>query len=441
MTQQEQVQDASQRRSRKRRSHRKSRLGCGNCKRRRIKCDEARPICQNCVNRGVCCDFDAPPPAPTDTASPGEVCFQVKFRLPQQEQRPLERQYVCGNCGAASASTDAQEAVPDASIALCASGLDRPAGLSVRDLELLHHFLVHTSSSLADDYEAQVLWQVTVPKLGFSHSFLLHNLLALSALHLATMDPERRDSHIARAEFHHIEGLRGLTTMMACLDGENAGIVGLSASLVCFYSFGVRPRPGEYLVFSEDGGEPEWFSFLRGVRSVNQSAELLGSPGPTPANDDKGRRSPPVTLSSLPLRQPAYEEPMERLREFVLDGTASSDEDEIQTYIAAVDSMASTFASVYLPREALSSSASKPFSHLIFAWLYLMSDSLACYMRERRPTALIILAHYAVLLKETECFWFMDGWAAHIVAGVAHDLPDEYKPLLDWPLEDIGGHI
>lgn len=40
-----------------RRSHRKSRLGCLNCKRRRIKCDESRPQCTNCVRHSIACDY------------------------------------------------------------------------------------------------------------------------------------------------------------------------------------------------------------------------------------------------------------------------------------------------------------------------------------------------------------------------------------------------
>ncbi|EFW17809.1 hypothetical protein D8B26_004852 [Coccidioides posadasii str. Silveira] len=44
---------------RPRRSHRKSRTGCGNCKRRRVKCDETKPHCQRCEAYGVSCDYTA----------------------------------------------------------------------------------------------------------------------------------------------------------------------------------------------------------------------------------------------------------------------------------------------------------------------------------------------------------------------------------------------
>ncbi|VEU24288.1 DEKNAAC105601 [Brettanomyces naardenensis] len=46
----------------KRRFHRKSRRGCATCKRRRVKCDEAKPICGNCQRIGLDCVYLFPGP-------------------------------------------------------------------------------------------------------------------------------------------------------------------------------------------------------------------------------------------------------------------------------------------------------------------------------------------------------------------------------------------
>lgn len=43
---------------RKRKAHRKSRQGCGNCKLRRVKCDERQPQCERCIAYGVACSYD-----------------------------------------------------------------------------------------------------------------------------------------------------------------------------------------------------------------------------------------------------------------------------------------------------------------------------------------------------------------------------------------------
>lgn len=62
----------------KRKYHSKSRLGCSTCKRRRVKCDETRPICQKCQKMNLTCGYtlESPDPLPpakrkhTDTVPP-----------------------------------------------------------------------------------------------------------------------------------------------------------------------------------------------------------------------------------------------------------------------------------------------------------------------------------------------------------------------------------
>ncbi|GMG56216.1 unnamed protein product [Ambrosiozyma monospora] len=41
----------------KRKFHTKSRKGCATCKRRRVKCDECKPICGNCDRMGIECVY------------------------------------------------------------------------------------------------------------------------------------------------------------------------------------------------------------------------------------------------------------------------------------------------------------------------------------------------------------------------------------------------
>lgn len=52
-----------------RRGHTKSRRGCFNCKRRRIKCQETRPACGHCVKTGLKCEY------PTLPQVTHQVCY------------------------------------------------------------------------------------------------------------------------------------------------------------------------------------------------------------------------------------------------------------------------------------------------------------------------------------------------------------------------------
>ncbi|PGH12506.1 hypothetical protein AJ79_04250 [Helicocarpus griseus UAMH5409] len=42
-----------------RKPHRKSRNGCSNCKKRRVKCDETKPGCRKCETYGISCDYSS----------------------------------------------------------------------------------------------------------------------------------------------------------------------------------------------------------------------------------------------------------------------------------------------------------------------------------------------------------------------------------------------
>ena len=51
----------TQRQRLERKGHTKSRRGCFNCKRRRIKCQETHPACGHCVKMGLKCEYPAAP--------------------------------------------------------------------------------------------------------------------------------------------------------------------------------------------------------------------------------------------------------------------------------------------------------------------------------------------------------------------------------------------
>lgn len=62
--------------------HTKSRRGCHNCKRRKVKCQETRPECHNCVRFGLRCVYPVPQalvvsaPLPALQSTPGTFSME-----------------------------------------------------------------------------------------------------------------------------------------------------------------------------------------------------------------------------------------------------------------------------------------------------------------------------------------------------------------------------
>jgi hypothetical protein len=59
-----------------RKGHTKSRRGCLNCKRRKVKCQETLPECDHCTRIGLVCEYPdrRPRPAPEPSPSPSVIC-------------------------------------------------------------------------------------------------------------------------------------------------------------------------------------------------------------------------------------------------------------------------------------------------------------------------------------------------------------------------------
>ncbi len=88
-----------------RRGHSKSRLGCLNCKRRRVKCNEQRPTCSPCRRLGLLCDY-ALAAGPSQPA-PSPLCledlrFYYQFLNTAFPSLPLRAEQTWKKCAAMS---------------------------------------------------------------------------------------------------------------------------------------------------------------------------------------------------------------------------------------------------------------------------------------------------------------------------------------------------
>lgn len=71
---------------RRSRSHPKSRSGCGNCKVRKIKCDERKHMCKRCEAYGTSCNYDAKESA-FQSVTRGHGYFHTLKPPPSSEKR------------------------------------------------------------------------------------------------------------------------------------------------------------------------------------------------------------------------------------------------------------------------------------------------------------------------------------------------------------------
>ncbi|KAL7952057.1 hypothetical protein V8C42DRAFT_306032 [Trichoderma barbatum] len=120
-----------------RRGHFKSRLGCFNCKRRRVKCNELRPSCSPCCRLGLNCSYPTPASSSSSSSSSSSASLTPRVAL---------------------------------------------SGLALEDLRFYHQFLLAAFPTLP--LKAKDVW-MDAAAMSHQYDYLAHAVLGLGASHLS----------------------------------------------------------------------------------------------------------------------------------------------------------------------------------------------------------------------------------------------------------------
>ena len=71
-------------------------------------------------------------------------------------------------------------------------------------------------------------------------------------------------------------------------------------------------------------------------------------------------------------------------------------------------------------------------------WPMLISVGYMNLLSSCHPGALILLAHYCILLQKVESHWYFEGRATNLLSTIVHRLDTRWHCYIQWPLEEIG---
>jgi hypothetical protein len=126
-----------------------------------------------------------------------------------------------------------------------ATGTWFPQEWTSQDPELMHHYTLHTSKTLARRPEMQEAWQATIPEIAYGYEFLMHGILGLSALHLSHLKPEKYSHYLANAGFHMSLGLRSYRRILMAPSQENCFALFCFSGLIMVYIYASPMDPLE----------------------------------------------------------------------------------------------------------------------------------------------------------------------------------------------------
>ncbi|RMZ89046.1 hypothetical protein DV736_g3722, partial [Chaetothyriales sp. CBS 134916] len=205
-------------RSKSRKIHTKSRNGCLECKRRHIRCDETHPKCDRCVFSNRDCEYATPPP--TGPAPKGHVSRR-RADSDRQSSDGGTRQLFGSNL-LANAAASTPPPVTD---------------INLTHLELLHHFEAETCRTIAVTDEYVAVYQKSIIAHGLRNKHLMHQILALSALHLSLERPSRQHFYRVMASDLQSKALERFQQQLESVNRSNCLEVMLFSHLIAVHVF------------------------------------------------------------------------------------------------------------------------------------------------------------------------------------------------------------
>ncbi|KAF2144890.1 uncharacterized protein K452DRAFT_356248 [Aplosporella prunicola CBS 121167] len=394
-----------------RKLYRKSRDGCGHCKRRKIKCDESKPECGNCLKRSIKCDYPTMAQrARSDNRAGGLASAALHSLL--DACSPAEYPHTI-------AETPLEEDELEFS-------------LNMTDLQLLHNYTTSTCMTISTEPDLQNFYRVEAPRIAFANDFVMRTILAVSALHLARFNPTKRDYYISLAMGQHKIALRGPTAILPNITKDNCLPIFVFSALTIVFALATPRNPDDFL-FIDNGHIPGWLQLLRGTKSIALTSRewSTDSPGSGLGSILRNRDMPENMFQDIDSRNPRSpgERQLLRLRQLIV-----ADETEQATrdiHLAALDSLSTTFQHFFI-RPAADLSL-RP----IFSWACTVSDEYLHLLARRETYALIIFAYFSVLLHKLDCVWWIQGWGKHLVGRVYYLIEPMYQPWIQWPLDEI----
>ncbi|KAF7587443.1 hypothetical protein BBP40_007214 [Aspergillus hancockii] len=385
-----------------RRTHTKSRNGCDQCKKRRVKCDERGPPCSNCITRELRCTY---------------------LNIPTPRS--------LGNSSSASPNSNypGQCHTPDAfSHSFASPTIPVPSTWSRnRELELMHKFSTDTYQSLCNKDSDHYVWQIIMPRKALEHDFLMSGILAVASLHTASaLEPPEALSYIDTALEYHNQGLAPYRHAIDNLTPLNCDAVFAHSVITIMLSIALPRLPAskgetssmtENIIFV--------FELLKGV------AKIFSITRSWLENNLFASRNGFFENSSVSL-DAETEAALTRLADLNNTTLANVDLDQHRIMKDAISLLHRCFVRYAHSQDAAS----------VLSWLAAVDKEFVQVLSRRQPLSLLVLMHWGVLLAELDGrTWWARNSGSALVSEILVALPEgdaRWDEAVLWPKQRLG---
>ncbi|KAF2264595.1 hypothetical protein CC78DRAFT_616746 [Lojkania enalia] len=451
-----------------------------------LRCDGAHSICFNCKKRDLDCSFLLLAPSSrlsTIATSPEQTTEDSETHAPATPRTPYQIQVFRASPPSSPSSTPKS---PISSKPASAS----PTETDVQPLKLypsirfdvwkrcreqlpvslqflLDHYEVSTALTLATDDPAKYAWQAYIPELVYNHGFLIHNVLSIASLHLGSLY-KNKDKKFRMRIMADNQINRALTEFRPRLEDvseKNATALFACATMTALYYFRTSALDIEETLASvplNSIAPPSEIvdRVLRSIISVFwglRGTLVILNPGWEWITGSK--LSPMCTRPWWPQsRFPAGDRAMEEDRrlcklESLWIRPGQDYESHFDMLSESLHYLRDTFAltsQLTVPGTGHPSGNIVSYSSddttvgllrdrgAIFLWPVRISRGMISLIQQKNREALVLVAHYAILLGRVRNVWWLDGLGSAMMMAVACALSREDWYLIQWPAKVVG---
>lgn len=371
-----------------------SKLKCGQC-------DELRPICTNCISRATDCQY----------ATSGSFIWKYPSEVSASSSFPRTTRQLPNS---AEGDVHCMSQIGSPQKTLQVTGIEQ---CDDQQSHLLSHWRASTYQAIARHGSVEWIWQHLVPEESLSHPYLLNGVLALSAIHLVTKteDDPRRTALIKAAERYQGRAISMLAYVIGNLNPSNCNATFCLSSIlvICAWGFPLIAHP------TQDQSLDEIYQIFLLVRKM---VHLTGIMTPWIQN---GRLAPLISVPSLiPTLSNHSREVITSLSILNLEIQHLEGDVERQLFQYTIDGLETLFGTIDGGGEVVMAGS---------LWISYTPPRFFELVRELRPFALVILAHYCAIFHRIPEQWWISPWNQRVQAAIYSNLEEKWRGFIKFP--------
>lgn len=286
------------------------------------------------------------------------------------------------------------------------------------------HFTSSTARTISSRAEVLHLWQTVIPEEAITCSFLVHGMLALSALHLASQRPSQREMYQQFCRQHQNLGIPEYRQVIQDIRHEVGGQIFAMASLVALLG----------LAAISDNGLPKHdsisehhtvFADLKAIFTVIRGVEAVLKHDTTMWNTIVNSRYRAAMTGHTAIDSQLFELPVDvqlryqQLMTDCLDNLLAGDSSAKQACVGAIDWLQSIHRELlFLNFESTSNEEVGLEPAYLLKWLALVSSDFVTMLQQENTAALVILGDYFTLFRPLENRWFLKNISTNALNAI-----------------------